>query len=120
MEALEAVLRYFASASDRVGAAELREALDEAFPDQGEKIMSTLAERWIDEGKRQGLQQGSAATAREAVVEALEARFDVVPRSVLERIEETDDVAVLKMLHKKAIMAESLEDFRKALEIALS
>ena len=86
--------------------------------------MSTLAERWIEEGKQQGLQQGlqrgSAATAREAVVEALEARFDVVPRSVLERVEGVEDVAVLKMLHKKAVTAESLEDFRKALDIALS
>jgi flagellar biosynthesis/type III secretory pathway protein FliH len=98
--------------------------VDEAFPEQGEKIMSTLAERWIEEGKRQGLQQGlqqgTAAAAREAVVEALEARFDVIPRSLLERIEQTEDPAVLKMLLKKAVTSPTLEDFRAALEIALS
>ena len=58
--------------------------------------------------------------AKEALADTLEARFEVVPRSLLERIEGLDDVAVLKILHKQAVTAESLEDFRRALEIALS
>ena len=111
LRALVAVIRYFA-ASERVEERELHEALTSVFPDEGEKLMVSMAEKYIKEGER----RGSAAATRELVLEVLEARFGVVPVSVAERIRGAEDVDMLRSLHKKAATIESLERFQEALE----
>jgi len=111
LRALEAIIRYFA-ASERVEENELHEALTSVFPDEGEKLMVSMAEKYIQEGER----RGSAATAREDLLEVLEARFGGVPVSVAERIQEAEDVGLLRSLLKKAAIIESLERFQEALE----
>jgi len=115
LRALEAVMRYFA-ASERVEEKELHEALATVFPDEGEKLMISMAEKYIREGIKEGKRQGSAETARADVLEVLEARFGDVPVSVAERIRETEDVGLLRSLHKKAVTIESLGRFQEALE----
>jgi flagellar biosynthesis/type III secretory pathway protein FliH len=110
----------------------LREIVTGALLNDGERIMSTLAERWIEEGKQkglelgvqkghqeglqEGLQKGSAAATREAVAGVLEARFEVVSRSILRRLESIDDVSVLKTLLRKAATAATLDEFRREME----
>ena len=68
------------------------------------------------QGLEQGLEQGMKERAREDILEALELRLqpDVARtfKSVLETIE---DPRHLKQLHRAAILAESPEDFRRAL-----
>jgi len=53
-----------------------REDLRENFPDIGGKIMPTIADLLREEG----IQQGILQSAREAVIDILELRFEVVPR----------------------------------------
>ena len=77
--------------------------------------MPTLAEKWVEEG----LQQGQVRAAREAVIDALEARFGEVPAEVVDRVQGVEDLAKLKVLLRQAVRAESLEAFRRALEIVL-
>ncbi|MEX0892223.1 MAG: hypothetical protein WEB88_08635 [Gemmatimonadota bacterium] len=115
LRALEAVMRYF-SASERVEEKDLREALTSVFPDEGEKLMVSVAEKYIREGIQKGKRQGSTEMARKNLIEVLEARFGNVPVSVAERIREVEDVGLLRGLHKKAVTIESLERFQEALE----
>jgi len=42
------------------------------------------------------------------------------PRSIIEIINGVDDLSTLKMLHKKSATVESLDEFRRVLEKALS
>ena len=124
---VETLLRYLCAASDRVDARDIGSALAQIIPEQGETIMPTLAERWIEEGKAQGLQQGlqqgaqqaTTATARAAVLEVLEIRFGVVPQSVAEALGRITQEALLSMLHKRAVLVESLEAFRDDVQRAL-
>ena len=81
------------------------------FEDKGEHIMPTLAEQWT----QQGLQQGKLQSVRESVVENLEARFDVVPRSVVKRIDEIEELSLLKILHKKSVVVDSLGQFKEVM-----
>jgi hypothetical protein len=90
---------------------ELHEALMTVFPDEGEKLMVSMAEKWIQEGKR----QGSTEITRELVLEVLEARFGGVPASIVERIERTDDIDTLKELLREGATVESLERFQEVL-----
>jgi hypothetical protein len=50
------------------------------------------------------------------VAGVLEARFEVVSRSILGRLESIDDVSVLKTLLRKAATAASLDEFRREME----
>jgi len=69
---------------------------------------------------RMGEEKGVLRNARESVIEALEARFEVAPRSVTEVIDKIDNFSILKMLLRKAVTVESLDAFTRILEKALS
>ncbi len=130
--AVEALLRYVCAASDRVEAADVSAVLAQVLPGEGEEIMPTLAQRWIEEGREQGLQQGlregrqegrqqgRRENAHRAVLEVLETRFGVVPVSVTQALAQVPGEDVLSMLHKRAVSVESLEAFRADLQKALS
>jgi len=123
LEYLETILKYLASGTDKVGAEELKNVVTKIFEDKGEHIMPTLAEQWtqqglqqgLQQGKQQGLQQGKLQSVRESVVENLEARFDVVPRSVVKRIDEIEELSLLKILHKKSVVVDSLGQFKEVM-----
>ncbi len=115
LEYLETILKYLASGTDRVGAEDLKNVVTKIFEDKGEHIMPTLAEQWTQQGLQQGLQQGKLQSVRESVVENLEARFDVVPRSVVKRIDEIEELSLLKILHKKSVVVDSLGQFKEVM-----
>ncbi|MBD2005263.1 MULTISPECIES: hypothetical protein [Cyanophyceae] len=56
--------------------------------------------------------QGRLESARENVIEVLKTRFEVVPQSMVEVINELNDLSVLKTLHRQAITIASLSDFQ--------
>ncbi|MCK4390489.1 MAG: Rpn family recombination-promoting nuclease/putative transposase [Desulfobacterales bacterium] len=132
LEYLETVLRYLSSGTDKVDKDDLRQAAEAALPEIGGKVMSTIAETWVEEGMQkglqkglqqgmqQGMQQGIIQKAQEDAIDILEARFNVVPRSIVEMINGIDDRSVLKILHKQAVIVGSLEEFKHVLEKAMS
>ena len=58
-------------------------------------------------------QKGKLQSVRESVIENLEARFDVVPRSVVKGIDEIEELSLLKILHKKSVVVDSLGQFKE-------
>jgi hypothetical protein len=68
-----------------------------------------------EEGYKEGMQKGVVDQSRQGVIDALEARFELVPRSIAAIIEEIDEPAVLKVLLKKAVTIDSLDSFRQLL-----
>ena len=131
LEYLETVLRYLSSGTDKVDKDDLRQAAEAALPEIGGKIMSTIAEQWVEEGMHkglqqgiqqgihQGMQQGVLKAAREAVIDILEVRFDVVPQSIIKAVMEVDDPEVLKRLYRKAARVTSLEEFKQVMQLVL-
>jgi len=67
------------------------------------------------EGRQEGEREGTVAMGRQAVIEALEIRFGSVPEGMRESIATIDDPAKLRVLHRAAILAESVEVFAGAL-----
>ncbi|MBL7064195.1 MAG: Rpn family recombination-promoting nuclease/putative transposase [Anaerolineae bacterium] len=140
LEYLETVLRYVALGTDKVTKEGLQRAVEAAFAGRGGAAMGkTLAEQWIEEGMQrgiqqgmqqgmqrgiqqgmqrgiqQGMQQGLLADAREALVDILEARFEKVPRDMLEVIKQSKDVSILKRLRRKAVMVRSMQEFAQTI-----
>ena len=69
------------------------------------------------QGLEQGLEQGTKERAREDILEALELRLQPdAARTFKPVLEAIEDSQRLKQLHRAAILAESPEDFQRALE----
>ncbi|OIO91164.1 MAG: hypothetical protein AUK03_11725 [Anaerolineae bacterium CG2_30_64_16] len=91
---------------------------------EGVRIM--LAERVVEwtkewkqqgfeEGRREGLRQGQIISTRECVLSALEIRFGSTPIAVEGTVNHTEDLARLRTLLRRAILARSLEEFAAGL-----
>jgi len=119
-------LKYIVNAAPtgNISYEDLRVAVDEALPDKGGEIMPTIADtlreegmqQGVQQGIQQGVQQGMLEDAREAVIDNLEMRFDVVPQSIIKIINGIDDISILKSLRRKAVKATSLDEFMKILD----
>ena len=73
----------------------------------------------MQQGMQEGMQEGMQQGIRQGVIDALEARFELVPDSVAAIIQEIDEPAVLKALLKKAVTIDSLDSFRQLLNKVL-
>ncbi len=89
--------------------------MEEVFPIIGGEIMPTLAEKWIE----QGMQQGILQSAREAVIDILELRFEVVPEAIVNRLNEIYDPSILKIFRRKAVKVSSLEEFEQIIDLMM-
>ena len=104
-------MTYVSRGTDRVDEEDVRRAVEEAFPITGGEIMPTLAEKWIEQGTQQAL--------REALIEILEDRFETVSQTLKNKLKKINDPDLLKSLHKKALHAGSLEEFKDAVQVSL-
>ena len=73
-----------------------------------------------EESFKEGIEQGVQQKAREAVVEVLDLRFGDPHPAITERIYTVEDPAILKALHRQAVLAESLERFQRVMDDLLS
>ncbi|MCL6448081.1 MAG: hypothetical protein K6U04_08030, partial [Armatimonadetes bacterium] len=77
-------------------------------------LFDGIREKWID----QGLQKGLREDRIEAIIEALEENTGCYPGEVVEKLRAIQDMGTLKMLHRRAVKARSLEEFLAALDNA--
>ena len=74
------------------------------YPEEGE-IMLRYTERIRQEGRKE--------EARDMLLQALEAKFNTVPKTLRDRIQTLDDPPKLKMLHRVAVLSKDLGEFEK-------
>jgi len=79
--------------------------------DKNMPYVDTLTRMSLQEGRKEGLQEGSLAQARESVIEALEIRFGEVSNDLRERITGLDNLRTLKAQLRRAITVPSIEQF---------
>lgn len=103
VEYLEIALRYLSTTSDRFSPVDLKKAIEATKSRQGDNLMPTLAERWIEEGAIQN--------QRDNILDLLLIRFDAAPPLLAEQISSIENRDVLKALLRKSATAESLSDF---------
>ncbi|MBF0476838.1 MAG: Rpn family recombination-promoting nuclease/putative transposase [Deltaproteobacteria bacterium] len=118
------VVHYIEANSDKISELDLSQAVHDVYGDIKEDAMPGFMQTWVEkgvqkgrqeglqEGRQEGRQEGSLADARESVVDILESRFGAVPSPLAALINQLDDLAVLKMLRKKAVTVETMDNFR--------
>ena len=113
-------MTYVSRGTDRVDEEDVRRAVEEVFTDIGGEIMPTIAERWIEQGFQQGVQQGILQSDREAVIViSLSYVLKVVPEATVNRLNEIYDPSILKIFRRKAIKADSLEEFEQIIDLMM-
>ncbi len=81
-----------------------------------EYLAQEAHEQGVQQGIQQGVQQGARESTRRHIVEALALRLQPgVAETFKPTLEVIDDLQRLEQLHRAAILAESPEDFRQAL-----
>ena len=66
--------------------------------------------------RQEGISEGVLQKGREDVIEVLEVRFEELPNELIEKINQIEDLELLKTLHRQAITIGSLDDFQRVLE----
>jgi hypothetical protein len=75
------------------------------------KMVTVYEEEGIRKGIQKGRLEGRLEIARNAVLEALEVKFGVVPYTIKEKIRYCDDLHGLKRAHRNAILIDDIEKF---------
>ncbi len=68
------------------------------------------------EGFQQGKQQGQLTASRDALIDLLAERFEIVPQHILQTIQQIENLFVLKMAIKQTVKASSIENFYQILK----
>jgi hypothetical protein len=66
-------------------------------------------------GREEGREEGVLQNAREDVIEVLQVRFETVPESLVEAVNQISDATVLKQLLRQAITIATRDDFQSLL-----
>jgi hypothetical protein len=103
-------------AADQVTREELTAAYHEVLSDQGDNIMPTLAEQWIEEGKQEGLLEGKKQALLGSILDLLRLRFDAAPAVLTERLSGIEEPETLSLILRQAATAESLSAFEAYLD----
>ena len=120
LEYLETILRYLSKGTDKLSSRELEQVISEVFA-EGEELMPTIAEQWLEQGRAEGLVRGR----EEGREEGREAALVVLRRFVAHRfgvaIDRFDadlfalDLADITELSDAAFEVDSLAEFERRL-----
>ena len=79
--------------------------------------MTTIAERWIEEGIQQGIQQGESQGLRQGLLEgiefALDMRFGLDGLRLLPEIAKIEDVNVLRVIREGIRRVDQPDELRR-------
>ncbi len=93
-------------------------------------MKSTLFDEWVKEEREEAALKAAIKATKEATikteikttrqntVDALTERFDFVPRSIKEQLEEISDGDLLNQLHRKAVKVPTVDEFIECLNKA--
>jgi len=70
-----------------------------------------IRDKGMQQGMHQGMQQGIIQKAKEDVIEVIELRFGKISSEIIDKINQINDPAKLKELHKKAIQIKEIDSF---------
>ncbi len=73
---------------------------------------------YVTSFERRGMEKGALQTAREAVLDILQLRFQEVSQALTDRVNTLDDLQLLRELHKHSATVSSLAAFRQFMDAA--
>lgn len=120
LQSLVTVLRYLTTTAERVTSQQIQIALAPLLQYEGDKLMTTLAQQWLEQGKLEGRQEGRQVAMRQNIVELLDVRFQVSSQKFADGLKTVDDLETLRLLLRRAATVDSVAEFEQALATLIS
>jgi predicted transposase/invertase (TIGR01784 family) len=117
LQYLEVLFRYLVQGTDKLSRQDFEQALT-SMP-QGERIMATLAEEWLQEGRFEGKLEGKLEEACQFVLELFEEQFGKPSQSLIDKLHQIRSSEVLRLLRRQLKNCRSAIDFERLIEKAL-
>ena len=126
LDYIRTILYYLSDATQKVTRADLEQVLLSQGA-EGERVMATIAQEYIQEGIQLGIEQGieqgiergiergRIKMLQEDVLDLLHIRLGQVMPAVGKRITAVTDITILRQLHREAAMAETMATFTDTL-----
>jgi predicted transposase/invertase (TIGR01784 family) len=114
VEWLYTFLRYVSAAGQLVEEAELRQIVESVFPQRSQAIMATLAEKWLEAGKKEGREEGREEGVRNSILTVLRVRFAVADQEfepIVQKLAEVPDLQRPETLLTCALQDDTLAHF---------
>ena len=108
LEFLETIIIYLAKGTNKLTERQLGEALQKALPDLGGDTMTTLAEKWFQEGEEK--------TLLEVIETGLKMKFGNEGQRLLPDIVKIDDKEIFKAIQQRLWTAASLDEIREFID----
>jgi flagellar biosynthesis/type III secretory pathway protein FliH len=113
LEYIRTILYYLSRATERVSGADLQRALLHQGA-EGERMMATIAQEYIqqgiEQGLEQGLEQGIEQGLEKSILRVLQRRFGELPSEVRTKLDGLT-AAELESLLDEALVVTSLQEF---------
>lgn len=119
---LQTLLLYIANANEAVTAKEFEAGVIAASRTKGKELMATLAQKWKEEGRTEGREQGLNAQ-RQTLLHLLNWRFqlpEVQQTAYRRQFNQIRDLTLLTRLVDDLLAASELTVFDQKLQAALS
>ena len=113
-DTLATILGYVLQSASKMTDEDLRSAI-KPLGKTGEDTMSTLIDKWREEGREEGIEKGRIEERQDSIIDILSARFEAVPDSVCEAIRRIQDVERLTKLTGAAVKCPSIDQFAESL-----
>lgn len=82
---------------------------------EGSEMTMTMAEKWMEEGREEGMEKGGAAALSETAIQLLIGKFGKVPQDMKDGIMNSD-TTTLKLVLFNIFRYESIEDDRRYIQ----
>lgn len=117
---LEALIRYVTSAGQHINAEDVRAVIQEVTR-EGDSLMGTIAQEWIQQGLQQGLQQGQQQAEERGLRQgllsgirlALKLKFGLAGAALMPEISHIEDVTLLQTVGDGIELAATPEELRQ-------
>ena len=113
---LEAVIRYVAAAGRNVSAEDVRAAIKAVAP-EGDAMIGTIAQEWLQQGLQQGEQRGEQRGLRQGLLAGirlgLKLKFGLAGAALMPEIAQIEDVALLQTIGDAIELAATPDEVRQ-------
>ncbi|MDZ7759136.1 MAG: hypothetical protein U5L00_02635 [Desulfovermiculus sp.] len=121
MEYIEIFFRYLVKSTGHLSQEDYKKAL-ELLPEGGEKIMETLADQWMEQGRREEREelllekpkwerQAELKNSLETLIDVAAEQYGPLPGFLHEKIKSIQSLENLRALTRKVIKTQTLKEF---------